>query len=555
MKNMLIKQMAAVFAAVLLLLTASGCGRKAEQDDIVILFTNDVHCAVEEGIGYAGLVAYEKNWKAQTPHVVLVDCGDAVQGDAIGTATQGQYPIDIMNQAGYDFAVPGNHEFNYGIGRLSELLKQSQAQYLSCNIAYTGKGKNPLSAISPYEIVTYGSVKVAFVGISTPESIVKATPTYFMDETGAIVYDFFGESGEELYQKVQDTVDVCRQQGADYVIVLSHLGDDEDSAPFRSTDVIAATNGIDAVLDGHAHSVIPCDMVYNRDGKVVPLSSTGTAFASIGQLMISPNGSITVGLVSSYPERDQKMETYIQTIQSQYQADLNKVVAKSEVELTTGSPGGIRYIRNRETNLGDFCADAYRAVAGADIAMVNGGGIRADLPAGEITYRDIFDVHPYGNTLCLAEATGQEILDALEMASRSVLPKTDDGENAVGENGGFLQVSGLRYTVDTSVPSTVVLNEAGMYVSSGANRRVKNVEVLQPDGSYLAIEPDKTYTVASHNYLIKQGGDGLTMFMDNHLLIDEGMADYQVLITYITEYLDGTIGKVYETTGNRITIQ
>lgn len=540
----------------LLLALFSGCTAQQQgQQDIVILYTNDVHCAVDGVIGYAGLAAYQEYMEQQTPYVTLVDCGDALQGDAIGAVSQGEYLVDIMNKVGYDFAVLGNHEFDYGMEQLSALLQQSQAQYLGCNIQYSGSGKNALAALQPYVIAAYGQVEIAFIGIATPESITKSTPAYFMDASGEFVYDFYGSSGAALANQVQQTVDECRAQGADYVIALAHLGDDESSAPFRSTDLIAVTSGIDVVLDGHSHSVISCQWLENKQGELVALSSTGTGLANIGQLIITPGGNISVGLVSSFPWAAQEVADYIAGIQSQYEQALNQVVADSQVALTTSGADGIRLIRSRETNLGDFCADAYRAIGGADIAMVNGGGIRADLPAGPITYGDIIAVHPYGNTLCLAEVSGQEILDALEMASRSTMAVTGDGANAVGENGAFLQVSGLQYTIDTSIASTVEVDEAGMFVSCGSSRRVKDVAVLQADGSYLPLEPQQTYTLASHNYLIKQGGDGLNMFMDNQLLIDEGMADYQVLITYMSENLGGSIGSAYADAAGRITVQ
>lgn len=554
MKSFKIKIAPLVLVVVLLLSLFSGCALN-NQDDIVILYTNDVHCAVDADIGYAGLAAY-KNWIEQkTDYVTLVDCGDALQGDAIGTVSKGEYLVDIMNYIGYDFAVLGNHEFDYGMQQLSELMAKSSAQYLGCNINYTGSGESVVSALKAYEIVEYGKVKVAFIGVLTPESIVKSTPSYFMDESGQLVYDFYGNSGEQLYTQVQKTVDECRDQGADFVVALAHLGNDEQSEPFSSVDLIKSTSGIDVVLDGHSHSVIPCDVVIDKDGNKVLLSSTGTGLTNIGQLVITPSGNISTGLIGDYPDSESKTETFIKEIQSQYESDLNRVVAQTEVKLTTTSDSAVRLIRNRETNLGDFCADAYRYIAEADIGFANGGGIRADIDAGDITYGDIISVHPYGNTLCVAEVTGQEILDALEMASRSVLLETSDGENAVGENGGFLQVSGLKYTVDTSIESTVQVDESGMFLSCGENRRVKDVMVLGDDGEYVPLDPQKTYTLASHNYLIKQGGDGINMFMDNKLILNEGMLDYQVLITYITENLDGIVGEEYSTAQGRIIIE
>lgn len=532
-----------------------GCGSDDGQQDIVVLYTGGVYCAVDENIGYAGLAAYKKQVEEETPYVALVDCGDALQGDAIGTISQGEYLVDIMNKVGYDFAVLGNHEFDYGMERLAELMEMSDAAYLGCNVDYTGSGENALSALQQYEIVDYGDTKVAFIGISAPESISQSTPAYFMDENGDIVYSFCSDSGEALYSRVQETVDSCREEGADYVIALTHLGDDESSAPFRSTDLIAGTSGIDAVLDSDSHSAIDSDMVEKEEGREIPLSSSGTGLENIGQLTITPEGDITTRLISDFEEKDSDMESFIADIQSEYEEELQQVIAGSDVELTTESEDGVRLIRNRETNLGDFCADAYRQIAGADIAFVNGGGIRADLPEGDITYEDILAVHPYGNHLCVVEATGQEILDALEMGSRSTMAETGDGEKAAGESGGFLQVSGLRYTIDTSVDSTVKVDKDGMFVSCGQQRRVKNVEVLQDDGSYEPIDVDETYTLASHDYMLRQSGDGFTMFADNEMVVEEGMVDYQILITYISDYLGGSIGEQYSSPDGRITVE
>lgn len=542
-----------IMAAALILL--GGCGsNEQKQEDIVILYTNDVHCAVDENIGYAGLAAYKKQMQEKTPYVTLVDCGDAIQGGAIGLVSQGEYPLQLMNRAGYDLAVLGNHEFDYGMERLTEVIEASEAQYLGCNIRYSGTGENALSAVKPYQIEAYGDTDVAFIGVCTPENITSSTPAYFMDEAGQFIYDFYGGDEEDFYLQVQKTVNECRGKGAEYVILLAHLGTDEDSAPFRSVDLIEHTKSVDAVLDAHSHSVIPCQVVMDQDGKEVPLSSTGTELSHIGQLTITPSGTITTGLIS-YPGKDEETAAYIREIQADFAKDMDRVVGQSEIPLSISSETGIRMVRSRETAIGDFCADAYRAVSRADIAIVNGGGIRADLPKGDITCGDLIDVHPYGNSLCVASVSGQDILDALEMANRAVQAEYNDGEHAVGENGGFLQVSGLTFTVDTSIPSAVVMDDNDMFVSCGDTHRVKDVMVLQKDGSYAPLDPKQTYTLASQNYLLKTGGDGLSMFMDKPLTIDEGMPDYEILETYLRDHLGGVIGTEYETPQGRITIQ
>ncbi len=514
-----------------------------------------MHCAVDENTGYAGLAAYKKQMEEKTPYVTLVDCGDAIQGDAIGLVSKGEYPVQIMNRTGYDLAVLGNHEFDYGMERLSALIGTATAQYLGCNIRYSGNGENALSGVKPYQIVSYGDTDVAFIGVCTPENITSSTPVFFCDETGQFVYDFYGGGdGEDFYRQVQKTVDECRSRGADYVIVLAHLGVDEDSAPYRSIDLIEHTEGVDAVLDGHSHSVIPCQIIKDKSGMEVPLSSTGTALTYIGQLTITSGGIVTTGLIT-YPEKDEETAGYIREIQGNFEEDMGRVVGHSEMPLSVSSEEGIRMVRSRETGIGDFCADAYRAVSGADIAMVNGGGIQADLPAGEITCGDLIGVHPFGNTLCVAEVRGQDILDALEMANRAVQAEYGDGGNAVGENGGFLQVSGITFTVDTTVASTVETDENEMFVSCGDVRRVKDVMVRKEDGSYEPLDPRQTYTVASQNYLIKRGGDGLNMFMDKPLTVDGGLADYMILETYIKEELGGVIDREYAGPQGRIAIR
>ncbi|MCH3906784.1 MAG: bifunctional metallophosphatase/5'-nucleotidase [Sphaerochaeta sp.] len=520
--------------------------------DLVVLYTNDVHCGVSEDLGYEGLVAVKNAELQKTPYVVLVDAGDAIQGEEMGSVSKGEYPVEIMNKAGYAFGAIGNHEFDYGMDRLSQLIDMADIQYLACNIAYTGTKPNPLAKVKPYAIETYGDKKVAFIGVSTPESIAKSTPTYFQED-GKFVFNFSGADPEQFYAVVQKNVDEVRSQGVDYVILLAHLGIDESSAPFRSIDLIQHTSGIDVVLDGHSHSVIPCDVYKNKDGGNVLLSSTGTKLNNIGKLVITSGGDITTSLIGEYPDKDPEMAAFVKEIKGKYEAALSQVIGFTDVDLNIAGANGLRLVRNRETNLGDLCADAYRKVANADIAFVNGGGIRAKISAGDITYGSLIKVHPYGNTLTMVEAKGSEILDALELGSRATQIKAEDGEKSLGEVGGFLQVSGLKYTIDTSVPSSVKLDGNGMFVGVEGARRVKDVMVLNGD-AWEPIDPEKTYKLASHNYLIKDAGDGYTMFKDNKLLINEGMLDYQVLITYVVDSLGGKVGDAYKDPQGRITV-
>ena len=514
------------FALALAFVPAAFAEGEVEAEDIVVLYTNDVHCSVAQAekdgtatnMGYAGVAAYKAEMKAITANVALVDCGDAIQGDAIGTLSTGRYLIDIMNKTGYDYAVYGNHEFDYGMDRLKELTKDADFEYLSCNFTNLLNGRTLLDS---YAIQKFGDKKVAFVGISTPESITKSTPAYFQDKDGNYIYGFCsGGKGQELYDAVQVSVNAAKAAGADYVV---------------ATDVIANTTGIDVVLDGHSHSTIAQKIVKNKAGKNVVLSSTGDKLQNLGRLVIKPDGKITTNLIAAkdYTKQDAAVDKYVKRIESQYEALLNKTVAKTGVDLVVNDPEtGKRIIRKQESNLGDLCADAYRELLDADIAFVNGGGIRATISKGSITYGEIISVHPFGNMACSIEVTGQQILDALELGSMF----TPDAES-----GGFLQVSGLTYEIHTYIPSSVTLDANKSFVGVTGARRVKNVMVGGEP-----IDVSKTYTLASHNYMLKDGGDGYTMFKGAKVVRDGVMIDNQVLINYIKDALNGTVGSEYE---------
>ena len=523
-----------------------------KSDDIVVLYTNDVHCQVDpaankEGVqtnaGYTNVAAYKADMLDTHNYVTLVDCGDAIQGGPIGAMTKGEAIVTVMNTVGYDIATFGNHEFDYGMDQLAKLVESAHAQYISCNFTYTGEGTAKVSA-DPYVIKDYGDTKVAFVGISTPESFTKSTPTYFQDENGNYVYSFAeGNNGQDLYDAVQKAVDDAKSAGADYVVAVAHTGTDESSTPWTSNEVIANTTGIDVYLDGHSHSTIAGDKVANKDGEEVILTSTGTKLKNIGKLVIGAEG-ITTELVSaaSYTGTNEAASTEIAKVEDELNKTLTQVVAKSDVDLTTLDPEtGRRAVRSAETNLGDLCADAYRVLYNTDIGFVNGGGIRADIKAGDITFEDIINVHPFSNEACVVKVSGQAILDALEL-SASAYP---------GENGGFLQVSGLCYGINSKIPSSVVKDDKGAFVKVDGERRVSNVYLLNDEtGKYdIPIDPEAVYTVASHNYMLLSGGDGYAMFKNDPQFEQDTTItprlDNKVLIDYIVEELGGVVGEEY----------
>ena len=509
--------------------------------DIVILFTSDVHCGIDQGFGYAGLSEIYDHLVAQGNKVILVDDGDNIQGEPIGTMTKGEALVDLMNKVGYSVAIPGNHEFDYGMEQFLSLTKQAKFSYVSCNFNHEGE-----LVFDPYVIRELDGMKVAFVGVTTPKTLTSSTPRYFQDENGEFVYGFFqDETGEGVYNAVQSAVDDARAEGADYVVVLGHMGNEEECHPWTYSDVISNVSGIDVFLDGHSHDTDQVVMK-DKDGKEVIRAACGTKLSCIGWCRIDTEGKITTGLYTWNNNESapvllgiaNKTSALVDKATSALEKKLKEVVASSEVLLTINDPEEvdangkpIRMVRRAETNLGDLCADAYRIQSGADIAFVNGGGIRVSINAGKITLNDILKVHPFGNAMCVIEVTGQQILDALEWGARAV----------PGENGGFLQVSGLSYEIHSYIESPCKSDENSMFAGIEGERRVQNVLV---DGK--PIDPEATYTLASHDYMLLNNGDGYTMFDGAPLLQDRVKLDNQVLIDYITETLEGVIGEEYE---------
>ena len=539
------KKLLAVLLALTMLLGVSALAEENAplfQQDVMILFTSDVHCGIESNFGYAGLAMVRDAYKNAGYHVLLVDNGDSIQGEPVGTMTTGEANIKLMNAVGYDIATMGNHEFDYGMDRFFELSKMANFPYVSCNFNKGGELQ-----FAPYVIKEFDGVKIAFVGITTPKTLTSSTPKYFQDENGNFIYGFFeDETGEGLYNAVQKAVDDARAEGASIVIAMAHLGNEAECSPYTYKDVIANTTGINALLDGHSHDTDHVEM-RNKARETVLRQGCGTKLEGIGYLKIAAkNGAMKAGVMmwnnddfnaTQLYQLDTDVTKAVAEATETLNAKLAEVVAKTDVELTINDPvavtedgKAVRIIRNAETNLGDLCADAYRYVSGADIAFVNGGGIRVSIKEGDITLNDILKVHPFGNALCVCEATGQQILDALEFGAKDV----------PGEFGGFLQVSGLTYEIHTYLPSTVKMDEKRMFVGVEGEYRVKNVMV---GGEPLDLE--KIYTLASHNYMLQGQGDGYTIFEDNVYTQESVMLDNQVLITYITEGLNGVVGADY----------
>ena len=509
--------------------------------EIYILYTSDIHCGIERGFGFAGLQQVRDTLEAQGYTTILVDDGDAIQGEPIGTLSEGKAMIELMNALHYDAAIPGNHEFDYGTERFLELAKLAEFPYISCNFNRMGD-----LLFDPYVILEAEGLKIAFVGVTTPQTIGSSTPVHFQNEAGELVYGFLSDkTGESLYAAVQSAVDDARAAGADLVYVMGHCGMEEDDHPWTYADIIEHTRGIDVFLDGHSHDTEQVVMK-NLDGQSVARSACGTKLSCIGYSHISAEGEVLETGIWTWNNKvgapallgiDNAAGAKVREALAALQDQLGEVVAYTPWQLTVNDPEAvdssgfpIRMVRRAETNLGDLCADAFRDQGQADVAFINGGGVRTEVETGDITYGDVLSVLPFGNILCVIEVSGQDILDALEWGVRSV-PK---------ENGNFPQVSGLSFTVDVSVESPCIADEDDMFVAIQGARRVKDVLVGGEP-----IDPEKTYTLAGHDHMLLQIADGYAMFRDAPVLQSAIEPESQALINYIRDTLGGVIGEEY----------
>ena len=513
---------------------ASACWL-GDKSDVTILYTNDVHTYIDKQspkLTYAAIADLKQSYQNAGKDVLLVDAGDHVQGTAYGSMDEGASIIKLMNAAGYDVATPGNHEFDYGMDRAKAIMKEADFPYLSCNWVDLRTGLRVLPSV---KVFVRGGRRIAFVGVTTPETFTKSTPAYFMDKAQRkYIYDIQGgEDGKKLYDAVQKAIDKAKLL-ADVVIGLGHLGVDPSSSPWTSEEVIAHTSGFDAFIDGHSHTVMENKQVQDASGKAVTLTQTGSYFANVGEMTIAADGTITTKLIPTHEGMDATiaaMQTsWVNTVDDM----LGEKIAVGDSDFYVSDPAtGKRRIRSAETNLGDFVADGIYAYFNeveklhCDLAIMNGGGIRTDVPAGDWTFKTCKQVSPFGNVACLMSVTGKQIQDALEFAARFA------GEGGK-ENGGFLQVAGATYEIHTDIPNTVQTDEKNVWIGSATGTpRVQNVKIYdKASGSYLPLDPGATYVLAGMNYTLRNLGDGFAMFDGAELIKDYVSEDYLVMSTY-----------------------
>lgn len=490
---------------------------KQPERSIVVLYENDVHCGIHGYAKFAGL----RDAIQDTAHVAVVSCGDYFQGGTAGAISHGQYIVDIMKHVGYDAITLGNHEFDYHVEPMLSLLNQIGATVTCVNF----RDMNHKRIFAPFVMKQFGTKKIAFVGVVTPTTLFTEAYSFF-DENENQLYDL---AEKEVYALVQQSVNEARESGADYVIVLSHLGEDENVLNVDSHGLIRSTYGIDAVLDGHTHNVISHDTVLNKEGKSVLISQTGTKFQNAGKLLITSDGKITSELVS-YNQMTHE-NAVVKAATDSVRALMNELTSKpicvSDVDLVILDEKGLQEVRKAETNAGDIVTDAYRTLTGADFAITNGGGIRAELKAGALTYGDIVSLLPYNNYVSIVEITGVQLLELLNTCTQ-FLPAT---------NGDFPQVSGLTFTINV-----------------GSGKGVTDLKILNKNTNlYEPVIPEKTYQLATIDYCIK--GGGLQGMLKKNKVIKPNITIYnECLIQYVKNNLNGHIGLEYAKPQGRIKI-
>ena len=519
--------------------------------DIIILHTNDVHCSLTDNIGYDGLMLYKKELQKQFKNILTVDTGDHIQGNAYGYISKGIDIINIMNKIGYDVVTIGNHEFDYGLESLMKCNETLTCGYTSANFCYN---QNKTTIFPKYVIKEIGNRKIGFIGLTTIEAFLKTYLFTILDENNEKLYSFLsGDKGKELYSITQNYINEIKDLGVDYIIILAHLGDEENSNQYTSKEVISNTNGINAIIDGHSHSVYNISWK-NKDGKDIPLVQTGSNLKNLGILRINDSGYITSELISEIPKPnnetgaekvtrnnksiwvDAEMKKYLENLTEN--TELNSKIGYSDFDLKEENHSHIQLSRYGETNIGDLITDAIRYIGNADISIMVSRYIKKGLRKGDILYKNIIDIIPFYDDIIVKEVKGKDILDALEYGVKASPKKLSR----------FLQVSGISFKVDTSISSTVEVDENDMFSGVKGNRRVYNVKIGKEE-----IDPNKSYKI-SFNNIIGAGGDGYPMFGKYEVKFNTNKSSNEALLSYIKEKLNETIPNIYNNTQERIII-
>ena len=522
-------------------------------DDLIILHVNDVHCGINDKIGYDGLVLYRDELKKKYKYVITVDVGDHIQGGSLASISEGSAIIEIMNKVGFDVAILGNHEFDYGIEQLTNLEKNLTSKYICANFVYR-KDKNNI--FEPYKIINAGNKKIAFLSVLTPLTFSKTYLSTIKDSEGNPLYDFLtGNNMQDLYDTIQNYINNIRaKKEADYIILLTHIGMKIEK--YKSEELLSKLYGVDAVLDGHSHQIYNTTSP-DKNKKDISISQTGTKLESIGKLILKKDGSIITEIISEVPEPtdktnsvkinrggkerwvDKNIVDFLESIWDKYRSELNLIFGFCDYDLIIiDEDTESNYCRYKECTLGNLITDAIKNAGNGEISILNGGAIRNNMYKGNITSAQIMEILPWFNNIVQKRITGQCILDALEFGI-SQLPNM---------SGVFPQISGITFDVDISFDSTVKIDELGMFINVTGKRRVSNVKINGVD-----LELDKFYNASLIEY-ISNGGDGYSMFSKFDIYNESLITDTDSLIHFIQYNLNGEIPLQYKDIQGRINI-
>ena len=451
----------------------------------VVIHTNDTHgrAVPDESSGYMGFTsvsALKKLYEERGAEVILMDAGDTLHGLPIATLDKGVSIVNIMNLAGYDAMVPGNHDFNYGYDHLKTLEKLMEYDLISANTVDSDTGNNLFDEST---IIEKNGIKYGVFGLTTPETAYKTNPK-----------NVEGITFENPIVVAEEEVAKLKQEGAEIIIALTHIGLDT-SSEFTTTKIAEQVDGIDLIVDGHSHTMLTEGLKVG-DTLIV---STGEYIKNIGVVLIDKQGNMTPSLIT--PEQFKGTDVVVDEYTAQVVSEQDKILSEKVGETAVDLVGERDFVRTGETNLGDFVTDAFRDATGADIAITNGGGIRASIQTGAITRKDLVTVFPFGNYVVTKEITGQALKDALEVGVASYPESL----------GGFPQVSGVTFQIDTTKP---------------AGSRAVNIKV---NGSKLNLKA--TYTMATNDFMAA-GGDNYTMFGEFPTL-NEYNAMEEIIMNYI----------------------
>ena len=570
-------------ALMLSMIAPVAVAEEAKSNDVVILYTNDVHTYIDGDLSYDVISALKAQLEEKYNYVLLVDAGDHIQGTAYGSMDKGETIIKLMNASGYDLATLGNHEFDYGMEGCIQAREWAEFPYISANFYHEENNVRNENVLDSYVIYVCGDQAVAFIGATTPETFTKSTPAYFQDENGNYIYGIAGgEDGAALYADVQDAIDAVKEAGATTIIGLGHLGDDPASQPWTSKETIANVSGFDAFIDGHSHTTMVGELVADKNGDTVLLTQTGEYFGNIGVMVIdAETGDITTELVTLAnddaenvvyaalaidaetgklakdeddkqiylpsellagiePASDADVRAMLDAWMAEIETKLGVVIGSTALTFDNYAADGARLVRKQETNTGDFAADALYFLfddmgLDVDVAIMNGGGVRNKAVTGDLSYLVAKNIHTFGNVACLQTITGQQLLDALEWGAR--------GAGTGEEIGGFLHVAGVTYKIDSTYPESTQKDEKGVWTGAPtAGYRVHSVMVYNKETqAYEPLDLAAQYNLAGYNYTLRDLGDGFAMFDGAINVLDYVMEDYMVLANYIQGFEGGVV--------------